>query len=91
MIVSSSRATRRPDRDADTQFQAGQYIPVAFGNWDGVSGEAGSRHTFTTWYWLLLEPDANPLKVYGTTGGSGLLSGLLFLLFARRQRRYFER
>lgn len=79
------------DMDADTQFQAGQYIPIAFGNWDGVSGEAGSRHTFTTWYWLLLEPDANPLKVYGTTGGSGLLSGLLFLLFARRQRRYFER
>lgn len=78
------------EEDADIQFQAGRYIPIAFGNWDGVNAEAGSRHTFTSWYWLLLEPEANPLRVYGMTGGSGLFAGLLFLLFARRQRRTFK-
>lgn len=76
------------DVDADTQFQAGRYIPIAFGNWDGVSGQAGSRHTFTSWYWLLLEPEAEPFKVFGVSAGSGLVAGFLFVLFARRQRRF---
>ena len=37
-------------------FARGAFIPVAFAAWDGSNGETGSRHTITTWYWLLLEP-----------------------------------
>ncbi len=74
---------------ADLQFEAGRYIPVAFANWDGLAGEAGSRHSFTTWYWLLLEPEDRPTVVYGVTGGAGLFVGFLFIGAARRQRRRF--
>ena len=28
--------------------------------WDGSNGEMGSRHTMTSWYWLLLTPPAGP-------------------------------
>ncbi len=75
---------------ADLQFETGRYIPVAFANWDGVAGEKGSRHSFTTWYWLLLEPQVNMPLLYAASGGAGLLAGLVFFFAARRQRRYFS-
>ncbi len=74
----------------DLQFEAGRYIPIAFANWDGIAGEKGGRHTMTSWYWLLLEPDEEPALVYGSTGASGLIAGLLFFGAARRQRKRFE-
>lgn len=39
----------------DIQFSPGVFIPVGFAAWDGSAAESGSRHTMTTWYWLLLE------------------------------------
>jgi len=75
---------------ADLQFETGRYIPVAFADWDGVAGEKGSNHSFTTWYWLLLEPQVNMPMLYAASGGAGLLAGLLFFFAARRQRRYFS-
>ncbi|MBI3155743.1 MAG: c-type cytochrome [Burkholderiales bacterium] len=43
----------------DIQFVQSKFIPVAFAAWDGSNNsEKGSRHTMTTWYWLLLEPAA---------------------------------
>jgi DMSO reductase family type II enzyme heme b subunit len=47
------------DAEADIQFVEGRFTPVAFAAWDGSNSEAGSRHTMTTWYWLLLEPAAS--------------------------------
>ncbi len=73
----------------DLQFETGRYIPIAFANWDGWAGQSRGRHTLTSWYWLLLEPEERPLVVYGTTLASGLAVGLLFLAVARRQRRRF--
>ncbi len=84
---------RRPlktEDGADLQFESGKYIPIAFANWDGVAGEKGSRHSFTTWYWLLLEPQTNMPLLYAASGGTGLLAGLIFLFVARRQRRHFS-
>ena len=43
--------------DGDLRFTEGQFIPVSFANWDGNNAEVGSRHTLTTWYWLLLPPE----------------------------------
>ncbi|MEN8198392.1 MAG: ethylbenzene dehydrogenase-related protein, partial [Pseudomonadota bacterium] len=42
--------------ETDLQFTEGEFIPVAFSAWDGSNAEAGTKHTLTTWYWLLLEP-----------------------------------
>ena len=58
-------------------------------NWDGLAGESGARHSFTSWYWLLLEPAENRVVLYGAPPAAGLLAGLLFLIAARRQRRRF--
>ncbi len=84
---------RRPLETADgrdIRFEAGRYIPVAFANWDGWDGQQGSRHTLTGWYWLLLEPEEDPIRLYGTSGLAGLLAGLLFLAGVRAQRRRFD-
>ncbi|MHA1566682.1 MAG: c-type cytochrome [Alphaproteobacteria bacterium] len=86
VVISRPLAT---DDGRDLQIDPGRYIPIAFANWDGWAGQQGSRHTLTSWYWLLLEPEKRPLFVFGTTGGSGALAGLMFLAVVRRQRRRF--
>ncbi len=54
--VMMKRKLISANKDKDTQFEVGKYLPIAFANWDGSNGEAGSKHTMTTWYWLLLQP-----------------------------------
>ncbi len=44
----------------DIQFVEGSFIPLAFAAWDGSNSEKGSKHTMTTWYWLLLKPPPGP-------------------------------
>ncbi|MGK7345149.1 MAG: c-type cytochrome [Candidatus Nitrospinota bacterium M3_3B_026] len=68
----------------DTQFMAGEYVPVAFANWDGSNGEAGSKHTLTAWWWLLLKPTTGseivlyPAVVFVLlVGGQFLFAGYL--------------
>ncbi|MFQ6017424.1 MAG: c-type cytochrome [Kiloniellaceae bacterium] len=84
VVLSRSLAT---DDLRDLRFEVGRYVPIAFANWDGWAGQAGGRHTLTSWYWVLLEPEERPLIVYGATGFSGFAAGLLFLAAARRQAR----
>jgi DMSO reductase family type II enzyme heme b subunit len=67
---------RQGGAEGDLSFDDGQFIPVSFANWDGSNGEVGSRHTLTTWYWLVLPPDVDPVRVYGLPLA---LSLLLFL------------
>ena len=56
--VVISRALVTSDAERDIQFVKGQFIPLALAAWDGSNGESESRHTMTTWYWLLLKPPA---------------------------------
>ena len=56
--VVFKRALATADPGQDIQFVEGAFIPVAFAAWDGSNSESGSRHTLTTWYWLLLKPAA---------------------------------
>ncbi|MFQ5549154.1 MAG: ethylbenzene dehydrogenase-related protein [Woeseia sp.] len=58
VVMSRALVTANPEQD--TQFLEGRYIPLALAAWDGSNGERGSRHTMTSWYWLLLKPPAGP-------------------------------
>ncbi|MCF6258114.1 MAG: c-type cytochrome [Gammaproteobacteria bacterium] len=68
---------RQGGDSGDVSFNEGSFIPVSFANWDGNNGEAGSKHTLTTWYWLILPPHPDPVRVYGLPFG---VAGGVFLL-----------
>jgi DMSO reductase family type II enzyme heme b subunit len=57
VVMKRPLTTEEPDKDL--QFVSGKFIPIAFAAWDGSNSEKGSRHTMTTWYWLLLKPARN--------------------------------
>lgn len=67
------------EKDKDIQFLEGKSIPIAFAAWDGSNGEKGSKHTMTTWYWILLKPKTGinvyiiPLVVAAVIFGGELL------------------
>ncbi|MDH5478378.1 MAG: c-type cytochrome [Nitrospinota bacterium] len=61
--VMMKRSLTTGAKDKDTQFEVGKYIPIAFANWDGSNGEVGSKHTLTTWRWLLLKPETGSAVV----------------------------
>ena len=63
--VVMKRSLVTGDGETDIQFEEGRFTPIAFHNWDGSNSEIGSKHTLTTWYWLLLKPAASskPLLV----------------------------
>lgn len=54
--VVMTRPLSAGDPETDIQFAEGRFIPIAFSAWDGSNSETGTKHTLTTWYWLLLEP-----------------------------------
>ena len=54
VVMKRPLTTASPEKDI--QFVEGRFIPIAFAAWDGSNGETGSKHTMTTWYWLLLKP-----------------------------------
>jgi len=78
-----------PNKDKDTQFEVGRYIPIAFANWDGSNGEKGSKHTMTTWYWLLLQPETgSKVVVYPAAVFMFLVIGqLLFSAYLRKSEK----
>jgi len=70
--VVISRPLTTSAADKDIQFVEGKFIPVAFAAWDGSNfSEKGSKHTMTTWYWLLLKP---------ATGSKPLVTALIIML-----------
>jgi len=73
VVITRPLTTSAPDKDI--QFSEGRFIPVAFAAWDGSNNsEKGSKHTMTTWYWLLLKP---------ATGAKPLITALIVMgLFA---------
>ena len=69
--VLMTRPLTTATADSDIQLSEGKFIPVAFAAWDGSNnGEKGSKHTMTTWYWLLLKP---------ATGSKPLLTALMVM------------
>ncbi len=74
----------------DLQFSEGVYTPIAFASWDGLHGEVGIQNSFTSWYWILLEPTENLTKTLGIAIAAALLAGLLFLVLVWRARKRFS-
>lgn len=62
----------------DIRIEEGEFIPIAFAAWDGSNSEKGSRHTITTWYWLLLKPETGfrhfvvAIIIFGLVAGAEL-------------------
>jgi len=77
---------RQNSDQPDVDFDEGRFIPISFANWDGSNGEVGSRHTLTTWYWLVLPPQANLVKVIGIPLAVAIFFLLAGLLLIRSQR-----
>lgn len=69
--VVMKRALEAGEPADDIQLTDGKFIPIAFAAWDGSNSERGSKHTMTTWYWLLLEP---------ATGSQPIIAALIVLL-----------
>jgi hypothetical protein len=70
----------------DISFDEGRFIPISFANWDGSNGEAGLKHTLTTWYWLILPPQINLTYVIGIPLLMTILS-IMGLIAVRSQRK----
>lgn len=64
--------------DLDLQFEEGRYIPIAFAAWDGSNSENGSRHTLTSWNWLLLQPAGDNRPIFAAIIALVLAGALLF-------------
>ena len=63
---------------ADLQFEEGRFIPIAFFAWDGSNGQAGTQHTMTTWYWLLMMPESGSEPLLFAIAFGLLIGGVLF-------------
>lgn len=79
------RSLRTEDKN-DLQLEVGAFIPIAFAAWDGSNGEAGTRCSVSTWYYLLLQkPTSNkPILL-------GLVGALLTIAVQFAARRSFRR
>jgi DMSO reductase family type II enzyme heme b subunit len=78
--------TSAPEKDI--QFTEGRFIPVAFAAWDGSNNsEKGSKHTMTTWYWLLLKPATGYKPLFTALMVMGLFAGVL-LWWARSAKKH---
>jgi len=77
VVMTRPRTTGTPE--SDLQFEVGKFTPIAFAAWDGSNSEQGSRHTMTTWYWLLLTPKAGSKPLIAGIAVTLLMFGLLVL------------
>lgn len=89
--VAMVRPLATGDPERDIQFEEGRFTPIAFAAWDGSNGETGSKHTMTTWYWLLLAPAAGA-KPYlaGLIAMVLLVGGEFWWLRSARRKRAAE-
>ena len=87
--VVMTRPLAAGNAETDLQFTEGSFIPVAFSAWDGSNAEADTKHTLTTWYWLLLEPPTGiwPFFVAGVVMLLIVLGEALWVYSANVRRR----
>jgi DMSO reductase family type II enzyme heme b subunit len=69
-------------------FQPGVFTPIAFQAWDGGAGEAGTKMSLTSWYYLRLEePQSNRRFLIPPMVALLTLAAMLLVVRAARGRR----
>lgn len=86
--VLFKRRLQTGNKTEDLQFVEGAFIPIALAAWDGSANESGSKHTMTTWYWLLLESSSIwPSILSGLFAALAILAVELWWLHSVRSRQ----
>jgi mono/diheme cytochrome c family protein len=86
--VIMKRALQTEDKDADTQFESGKYIPTVFFAWDGHNGDAGLKMAVSAFYYTILAPPI-PIeaKVYPIFMAIGVIIAEGWILRRRATKR----
>ena len=69
-------------------FSPGEFMPVAFSVWDGLSRERGNRRGLTAWYSLYLEPEVVASAVGPMVRMVLLILAIELAVIFRVRRRY---
>ncbi len=68
-------------------FETGKAIPIALFAWDGSNGEAGTRGSISTWYFLYLDRPGSPLTIAAPILATLLTAALGAVVVMRTRRR----
>jgi len=83
---------KRPLRaSAGAAFSPGEFMPIAFSVWDGLSRERGNRRGLTVWYSLYVEPEVVPSAVGPMVRTAALILAIELVVIGWVRRRYGSR
>jgi mono/diheme cytochrome c family protein len=83
---------KRPIRaTSGAPFSPGEFMPVAFSVWDGVSRERGNRRGLTAWYTLYVEPEVVPSAAGPMMKTALLILAIELAVIGWVRRRYGSR
>ena len=83
---------KRPRRaTSGATFTPGEFTPVAFSVWDGLSRERGNRRGLTAWYSLYVEPEEVPSAVGPMARTALLIFAIELVVIGLVRRRYRSR
>ena len=80
---------RRPGSGAP--FTPGEFMPIAFSVWDGLSRERGNRRGLTLWYSLYVEPEVVPSAVGPMVKTALVILAIELAVIGWVRRRYGSR
>jgi hypothetical protein len=84
LVMKRARVAQGTERPT---FQPAVFAPVAFQAWDGGAGEAGTRMSLTSWYYLRLEePQSNRKFVIPPVVALLTLAAMVLIVRAARSR-----
>jgi mono/diheme cytochrome c family protein len=80
---------KRPLRpESGARFTPGEFMPIAFSVWDGLSRERGNRRGLTLWYSLYVEPELVPSAVGPMIKTALIILALEVIVVALVRSRY---
>jgi hypothetical protein len=83
---------KRPLRPASgARFSPGEFMPIAFSVWDGLSRERGNRRGLTIWYSLYVEPEVVPSAIGPMIRTALIILALELIVIALVRSRYRSR
>jgi mono/diheme cytochrome c family protein len=83
---------KRPLRPSSgARFSPGEFMPIAFSVWDGLSRERGNRRGLTLWYSLYVEPQVVPSAVGPMVKTALIILALELIVIALVRSRYRSR